>query len=279
MALTKEQLKGRIKNLAKENNADPRLLMRLYMMERFIERASISKYKDNFIIKGGILVTSLVGVSLRSTLDIDSTIKNQSISENDAKRMIDDICKIDIGDGVSFEVKDSSTIMDEMEYPGIRFTLNVIMDGLITPIKIDISTGDVITPRAIEYQYNFLLEDRTAALLSYNLETILAEKLQAILNRELLNTRMRDFYDIYVLFSMYENTINVDVLKEAFYATCKKRNSINLIKNSNLLINTISNSDVLENRWNEYQKKFAYVQGISYEDTINNIKILLDKIA
>ncbi len=279
MALTKEQLKGRIKNLAKENNADPRLLMRLYMMERFIERASVSKYKDNFIIKGGILVTSLVGISLRSTLDIDSTIKNQSISENDAKRMIDDICKIDVGDGVSFEVKDSSTIMDEMEYPGIRFTLNVIMDGLITPIKIDISTGDVITPRAIEYQYNFLLEDRTATLLSYNLETILAEKLQAILNRELLNTRMRDFYDIYVLFSMYENTINVDVLKEAFYATCKKRNSINLIKNSNLLINTISNSDVLENRWNEYQKKFAYVQGISYEDTINNIKILLDKIA
>ena len=279
MALTKEQLKGRIKNLAKENNADPRLLMRLYMMERFIERASVSKYKDNFIIKGGILVTSLVGISLRSTLDIDSTIKNQSISENDAKRMIDDICKIDVGDGVSFEVKDSSTIMDEMEYPGIRFTLNVIMDGLITPIKIDISTGDVITPRAIEYQYNFLLEDRTATLLSYNLETILAEKLQAILNRELLNTRMRDFYDIYVLFSMYENTINVDVLKEAFYATCKKRISINLIKNSNLLINTISNSDVLENRWNEYQKKFAYVQGISYEDTINNIKILLDKIA
>lgn len=279
MALTKEQLKGRIKNLAKENNADPRLLMRLYMMERFIERASVSKYKDNFIIKGGILVTSLVGISLRSTLDIDSTIKNQSISENDAKRMIDDICKIDVGDGVSFEVKDSSTIMDEMEYPGIRFTLNVIMDGLITPIKIDISTGDVITPRAIEYQYNFLLEDRTATLLSYNLETILAEKLQAILNRELLNTRMRDFYDIYVLFSMYENTINVNVLKEAFYATCKKRNSINLIKNSNLLINTISNSDVLENRWNEYQKKFAYVQGISYEDTINNIKILLDKIA
>lgn len=279
MALTKEQLKGRIKNLAKENNADPRLLMRLYMMERFIERASVSKYKDNFIIKGGILVTSLVGISLRSTLDIDSTIKNQSISENDAKRMIDDICKIDVADGVSFEVKDSSTIMDEMEYPGIRFTLNVIMDGLITPIKIDISTGDVITPRAIEYQYNFLLEDRTATLLSYNLETILAEKLQAILNRELLNTRMRDFYDIYVLFSMYENTINVDVLKEAFYATCKKRNSINLIKNSNILINTISNSDVLENRWNEYQKKFAYVQGISYEDTINNIKILLDKIA
>ena len=167
-------------------------------------------------------MTSLVGISLRSTLDIDSTIKNQSISENDAKRMIDDICKIDIGDGVSFEVKDSSTIMDEMEYPGIRFTLNVIMDGLITPIKIDISTGDVITPRAIEYQYNFLLEDRTATLLSYNLETILAEKLQAILNRELLNTRMRDFYDIYVLFSMYENTINVDVLKETFYATCKK---------------------------------------------------------
>ena len=204
MNLTREQLKGRIKNLAKENSADPRLLMRLYMMERFIERVSVSKYKDSFIIKGGILVTSLVGISLRSTLDIDSTIKNQSISEYDAKRMIDDICKIDIGDGVSFEVKESYTIMDEMEYPGIRFTLNVNMDGLVTPIKIDISTGDVITPRAIEYQYTFLLENRTAILLSYNLETILAEKLQTILIRQLYNTRMRDFYDVYVLLSIYE---------------------------------------------------------------------------
>lgn len=211
MNLTREQLKGRIKNLAKENSADPRLLMRLYMMERFIERVSVSKYKDSFIIKGGILVTSLVGISLRSTLDIDSTIKNQSISEYDAKRMIDDICKIDIGDGVSFEVKESYTTMDEMEYPGIRFTLNVNMDGLVTPIKIDISTGDVITPRAIEYQYTFLLENRTAILLSYNLETILAEKLQTILIRQLYNTRMRDFYDVYVLLSIYEKTIDVNI--------------------------------------------------------------------
>lgn len=279
MALTREQLKGRIKNLAKENNADPRLLMRLYMMERFIERASVSKYKDNFIIKGGILVTSLVGISLRSTLDIDSTIKNQSISEYDAKKMIDDICKIDIGDGISFEVKESSTIMDEMEYPGIRFTLNVNMDGLVTPIKIDISTGDVITPRAIEYQYSFLLENRTATLLSYNLETILAEKLQTILVRELVNTRMRDFYDIHILLSIYGKSVDVDVLKEAFKATCKKRNTMDLITYSKQAVERIRNSNVLSNLWIDYQSKFIYAQDISYKDTVNSVEKLLEMLS
>lgn len=278
MALTKEQLKGRIKNLAKENNADPRLLMRLYMMERFIERASASKYKDNFIIKGGILVTSLVGISLRSTLDIDSTIKNQSISEADAKKMIDDICKIDIGDGVSFEVKDSAVIMDEMEYPGIRFTLNVNMDGLVTPIKIDISTGDVITPRAIEYQYSFILENRTATLLSYNLETVLAEKLQTILARELVNTRMRDFYDIHVLLTLYEKSIDVNVLKDTFKATSKKRDTLDLITYSKQAVERIRNSSALSNLWKDYQNKYVYAQDISYKDTINSVERLLDKL-
>lgn len=281
MNLTREQLKGRIKNLAKENSADSRLLMRLYMMERFIERVSVSKYKDSFIIKGGILVTSLVGISLRSTLDIDSTIKNQSISEYDAKRMIDDICKIDIGDGVSFEVKESYTIMDEMEYPGIRFTLNVNMDGLVTPIKIDISTGDVITPRAIEYQYTFLLENRTAILLSYNLETILAEKLQTILIRQLYNTRMRDFYDVYVLLSIYEKTIDVNIFNEAFKATCVKRNTLDLVNDNRrrYLLNKLANSDDLNSRWTEYQNKFVYAQDISYKDAVNSVEKLLEKLS
>lgn len=281
MNLTREQLKGRIKNLAKENNADPRLLMRLYMMERFIERVSVSKYKDSFIIKGGILVTSLVGISLRSTLDIDSTIKNQSISEYDAKEMIDEICKIDIGDGVSFEVKESSTIMDEMEYPGIRFTLNVNMDSLVTPIKIDISTGDVITPRAIEYQYTFLLENRTAILLSYNLETILAEKLQTILIRQLYNTRMRDFYDVYVLLSIYEKTIDVNIFNEAFKATCVKRNTLDLVNDNRrrYLLNKLANSDDLNSRWTEYQNKFVHAQDISYKDAVNSVEKLLEKLS
>ena len=196
MQLTPEQVKGKIKNIAKEMKADARILMRLHMMERFLERVSISKYKDNFIMKGGMLVTAMVGVSLRSTMDIDTSIKNQNLSAEDARRIIDEIKNIDLGDGVTFEVKGVSNIMDEMEYPGVRFAMNAVMGKLITPLKIDISTGDVITPRAIEYHYKLLLEDRFISLWSYNLETILAEKIQTVLARGLLNTRMRDFYDI-----------------------------------------------------------------------------------
>lgn len=182
------------------------------MMERFLERVASSQYKDNFIIKGGMLVTAMVGVALRSTMDIDTSIKNQNLSAEDAKRIVDDIKDINLGDGVTFEVKEVSNIMDEMEYPGIRFIMNAVMGKLVTPMKIDISTGDVITPRAIEYKYKLLLDDRSISLWSYNLETILAEKLQTVLARGLLNTRMRDFYDIKTLLSIYEQDIDADVL-------------------------------------------------------------------
>ena len=141
MKLTPEQVKGRIKNVAKQNDADARTLMRIYMMERFLERVSVSAYRDNFIIKGGMLVTALVGVSLRSTMDIDTSIRNQNLSEEDAKRVITEIKDINLEDGVTFEIKDVSDIMDEMEYPGIRFTMNALLGKLVTPMKIDLSTG------------------------------------------------------------------------------------------------------------------------------------------
>ena len=199
MALTQEQIKGRIRNIAKDNKADARILIRIYMMERFLERVAHSQYAENFVIKGGILVTSMVGVALRSTMDIDTTIRNMNLSKSDVKTFVTEICSINLDDEVSFIIKDISDIMGEMEYPGIRVSLDAVMGKMITPIKIDISTGDVITPRAIEYDYKLLLEDRTIRLWSYNIETILAEKLQTLLSRGILNTRMRDYYDIYTL--------------------------------------------------------------------------------
>ena len=199
MGFTPEQIKGRIKSVAKQNNADARTLMRIYMMERFLERLAQSEYRDNFIIKGGILVTAMIGVAHRSTMDIDTSMKNLNLSAEDALRVVNQVKDIDLDDGVSFDVKDVSNIMDEMEYPGIRVTMNANVGRLITPLKIDISTGDVITPRAIEFNYDLLLEDRSISLWSYNLETILAEKLQTVLARGILNTRMRDFYDIRML--------------------------------------------------------------------------------
>lgn len=274
MQLTPEQVKGRIKNVAKAYKADARTLMRIYMMERFLERISISEYRDNFIIKGGMLVTALVGVALRSTMDIDTSIKNQNLSAEYARRIVDEIKDIDLGDGVTFEVKDVSNIMDEMEYPGIRFMMNAVMGTLITPMKIDISTGDVITPRAVEYQYKLLLDDRSISLWSYNLETILAEKLQTILVRGLLNTRMRDFYDIRVLLSVYEQDIDNEIIKRAFDATCKKRCTERLNEEAPKIISAIGDDTKLHALWKSYQKKYSYAADISYEDVMESIKFL-----
>lgn len=278
MGFTPEQIKGRIKSVAKQNNADARTLMRIYMMERFLERLAQSEYRDNFIIKGGILVTAMIGVAHRSTMDIDTSMKNLNLSAEDALRVVNQVKDIDLDDGVSFEVKDVSNIMDEMEYPGIRVTMNANVGRLITPLKIDISTGDVITPRAIEFNYDLLLEDRSISLWSYNLETILAEKLQTVLARGILNTRMRDFYDIRMLLDTYEDKVNKAVLKDAFAATCKKRGTDHLQEQAEEIIKIIEADEQLQVLWRAYQKKYSYAAEIDYASVISGVRKLMDWI-
>lgn len=278
MGFTPEQIKGRIKSVAKQNNADARTLMRIYMMERFLERLAQSEYRDNFIIKGGILVTAMIGVAHRSTMDIDTSMKNLNLSAEDALQVVNQIKDIDLDDGVSFEVKDVSNIMDEMEYPGIRVTMNANVGRLITPLKIDISTGDVITPRAIEFNYDLLLEDRSISLWSYNLETILAEKLQTVLARGILNTRMRDFYDIRMLLDTYEDKVNKAVLKDAFAATCKKRGTDHLQEQAEEIIKIIEANEQLQVLWRAYEKKYSYAADIDYASVISGVRKLMDWI-
>lgn len=278
MGFTPEQIKGRIKSVAKQNNADARTLMRIYMMERFLERLAQSEYRDNFIIKGGILVTAMIGVAHRSTMDIDTSMKNLNLSAEDALRVVNQVKDIDLDDGVSFEVKDVSNIMDEMEYPGIRVTMNANVGKLITPLKIDISTGDVITPRAIEFNYDLLLEDRSISLWSYNLETILAEKLQTVLARGILNTRMRDFYDIRMLLDTYEDKVNKVVLKDAFAATCNKRGTDHLQEQAEEIIKIIEADEQLQVLWRAYQKKYSYAAEIDYASVINGVRKLMNWI-
>lgn len=278
MGFTPEQIKGRIKSVAKQNNADARTLMRIYMMERFLERLAQSEYRDNFIIKGGILVTAMIGVAHRSTMDIDTSMKNLNLSAEDALRVVNQVKDIDLDDGVSFDVKDVSNIMDEMEYPGIRVTMNANVGRLITPLKIDISTGDVITPRAIEFNYDLLLEDRSISLWSYNLETILAEKLQTVLARGILNTRMRDFYDIRMLLDTYEDKVNKAVLKDAFAATCKKRGTDHLQEQAEEIIKIIEADEQLQALWRAYQKKYSYAAEIDYVSVISGVRKLMDWI-
>ena len=259
--LTPEQVKGRIRNIAKDNKSDARILLRTHMMERLLERVSVSRYRDNFIIKGGVLVTALVGVSLRSTMDIDTSLKNLNLSEDDAMRIMN-------------EIKDTASIMDEMEYPGIRITINAIMGKLVTPIKVDISTGDIITPQPVEYRYKLLLEDRYINLLSYNLETVLAEKIQTVLARGVLNTRMRDFYDLRALFLMYGDQLDPAILKSAFNATCAKRGTVNLVKDIIGIIPSIETDNHLRSLWIAYQRKYPYASDMSYEAVTDSLKAL-----
>lgn len=274
--LTQAQLKGKIKSLAKNNNADARILMRLYMMERFLERISRSSYADDFVIKGGILVTSMLGIAQRSTMDIDTSIRNFNLTENDALQIAKEIGEINLDDGVTFEIKHAERIMDDIEYPGIRLAADAISDGMITPIKIDISTGDAITPRAIEYQYKLLLEDRSIRLLSYNLETVLGKKLQTILVRGVLNTRMRDFYDVYTLLLCYGRDVDIDVFREAFAATCRKRETVGLIHAGQKIIQGIRDDGNLRKLWEAYCRKYSYVADISYEKVMDSIIKLFD---
>lgn len=278
MKLSKEQLKGRLRNVANKNNADARVLLRQFMMERFLERLSKSKYRDNFIIKGGTLVTAMMGVSLRSTMDVDTTIRGFDLNSEEAQRIVNEIMSIDLDDNASFKIKSVEDIMDEMDYSGIRLHIDSYYDRIYAPIKIDISTGDVITPGAIEYEYKQILDDETIKLWSYNLETVLAEKIQTILNRGVLNTRMRDFYDIHMLLGIYEDDIDVDVLKDAYRATAEKRQTNTILNSSQRILQDVGDSPEVLTHWERYRKKYKYAENISFEEVVESSKKLCNMI-
>lgn len=278
MALTGAQVKGKIKLKAEQTGADPRSLMRIYMMERFLERLSKSKYKDSFVIKGGILVTSMLGLSMRSTMDIDTTIHGFDLNENSVLKIVEEICDISTDDNITFEVNRVETIMDEMEYPGVRVHLNALCDKMKTPLKIDISTGDIITPKEIDYKYSLLLEDRSINLWAYNLETVLAEKIQTILVREVANTRMRDFYDVFALNNIYHEHIDFDTLANAFKATCQKRDTAFILENYHFLIDNIQKDENINRLWSQYQQKYEYAQGIELKKITEVVLYLMKKI-
>lgn len=272
MIKTSRQLKDKIRNLAKGKSADAQILMRTYMMERLLERISLSEYKNNFILKGGVLIASLVGLDFRSTMDVDTTIKGVDVNISSVEQMIQNLIKIPLEDGVLFQVKSINSIMDEAEYPGIRVSMQALFDGTKTPLKIDISTGEVITPGAIQYSYKLMFEDRYIQLLSYNLETVLAEKLETIVRRHLTNTRMRDFYDIYILKKLYESEISKPLLQDALEATAQIRGSTELLSHAELSLNEIENSDDMRKRWLSYQSHYEYAQNISWDAVMEAVK-------
>ena len=272
------QLKDLIKNLARKNSADSQILLRSYITERFLERLSDSNYKNNFIIKGGMLISAMVGIKNRSTMDLDASIKGFSLNTDELKSVVENICSVNLNDGVTFEIKSLTEIMDEADYPGIRISMNGFYDGIRTPVKLDISTGDVITPNEIVFSYQLMFENRKINLWSYNIETVLAEKLESMIARTITNTRMRDFYDVYLLTKIYSEVIDYKILNLALKATSTKRNTITLMDNAEKVFDELLTDSGIINLWQRYQSNYNYANGISWNTVVDSAKNLYLKI-
>ena len=272
MIHSSKQLKDLIRNLSKEVGIEAHVLIRKYMMERFLERVSSSKYNGSFILKGGMLVAAFVGVEARATMDIDTTIKGIPVTMVDMERTITEISNIDLEDNVKFRIKKVSEIMDEAEYPGIRFSMDAVLDGAVIPLKIDISTGDEITPREIAYSYKLMFEDRTIPIMTYPIETVLAEKLETVISRSITNTRMRDFYDIHIL--LKSQNIDADILALALERTAKKRGNFNLLENAESVLKVVKSDEDMKRLWDIYQKKFKYAGEYTWDEVIHSVREL-----
>lgn len=272
MIRTSTQLKAKIRNLSAGDSRKAQTLIRNYIMERFLERVALSRYRNNFILKGGMLVAAVVGLDTRATMDIDTTVKSLHLDMENARRIIEEIISVVIPDGVNFNITRATDIMQEHDYSGIRFMLEASMDNLRQAIKIDISTGDVITPHAMEYSYHLMFEDRYISLLTYNLETLLAEKMETIISRATANTRMRDFYDIYVI--SRQKSFDQDVLKDAFYATSEKRDTVVQIPDFIDIISSIESDEVMKSQWENFKNESFFVGELSWTEVIESVKDL-----
>ena len=278
MIKTATQVKAKIRNMSGGDSTKAQTLLRNYMMERFLERCSISKYRNHFILKGGMFVASYVGLDTRATMDIDTTVQALPLTLEKASEIIQEIIDVQLEDGVSFEIVSSKEIMEEHEYAGLRFMLDSYLGQIRQAIKIDISTGDAITPAAIKYSYPLMFEDRAISILSYNLETVLGEKMETILSRAEANTRMRDFYDIYILLNEKRNDIQNAILKMAFDATCRKRNSTALTVQAPEILAGVKESDVLKRHWDNYSMNNYYVGKLEWNDVFSKTEELAKMI-
>ena len=264
--------KAIINNMAKENNVAAQLVLQTYMLERLLERISISKYKDNFILKGGMLISAMLGIDSRTTMDMDTTIKGFSLTKENISNIMLEICNIEIDDNVTFKINKVDLIREDDDYGGYRITFEARYNNEMPVImKIDITTGDKITYKEIEYSFTLMLEDRKIQIWSYNVETIIAEKFEAIIKRGVLSTRIRDYYDVYMLINTQRKIIDNKTLKDAITLTAQHRETNEIIKNWKKVVDKIENDSKMQQQWKRYQKDNFYAEGIEYNDLINAI--------
>lgn len=272
---TARQLKDKISNMSNGDSTKAQTLIRKYMMERFLERIEKSRFRNNFILKGGMLVSAIVGVESRATMDIDTTVRHIVLNVDDAETIISELINIDLNDGMHYKIRRIEEITEEHDYSGVRVTLSVNLEKIRDTIKIDITTGDQITPSAVEFSYPTIFGDRVINIWSYNIETLLAEKLETVLARSTFNTRMRDFYDIHILWTEQRESIDVDILKTAILQVMKSRGTEDLIPDAEDILNNISESLNMYDNWNNYQRNSYYVGDITWEEVFRTVEALL----
>lgn len=266
-------LKAIINNIAKENKISAQSVLQTYMLERLLERISVSKYKDNFILKGGMLISAMLGIDSRTTMDMDTTIKGFPLTGDNINKIVNEICNIDLKDDVTFKITKIDLIREDDDYGGYRVTFEANFNNSIPVIlKIDITTGDKITYKEIKYDFTLMLEDRKIQIWSYNIETIIAEKFESIIKRGVLGTRIRDFYDIYMLINTQNKNIDKKTLNDAIISTSKHRETTNIIMNWQEVIEILENDNSMKKQWEKYQKNNFYAEGIKYSDLIESLK-------
>ena len=267
-------LKAKIRNIAKRKNIPAQVILQNYMFERLLVRLSASEYKEKFVLKGGMLVAAIVGLDNRATMDMDTTLKNLPLTPEAIRSALEDICSIAFDDGVVYEIGTISPIRKDDIYGGYRVMLNARFDIMLTPLSIDVSTGDVITPHAVQYNFSEIFDDeKSYELWAYNIETVMAEKVETILRRGIFNTRPRDFYDAYILTTTQK--FDITVFEDALKATANHRGTTNQITDVPSILHNIEESPELKTMWDKYRKQFSYAKNITYEQIMDSIKALL----
>ena len=267
-------LKAKIRNIARQKNIPAQVVLQNYMFERLLVRLSASEYKDKFVLKGGMLVAAIVGLDNRATMDMDTTLKNLPLTPEAIRSTLDNVCNSPFDDGVSFEIGTILPIREDDIYGGYRVMLNARFDTIITPLSMDVSTGDAITPHAVQYNFSEIFDDeKTYELWAYNIETVMAEKVETILRRGVFNTRPRDFYDAYIL--TITQKFDKAVFEDALKATANHRGTTRQIKDVPGIFQNIEESPELKTMWERYRKQFAYAADIEYEQIMDVLKTLL----
>ena len=275
MSNSVQAVKDKLKNVSREKNVDFNSVMRFYMYDRFVERLSKSKYKDNFILKGGFYLSKLFGLDNRSTMDIDTAIRKAEFTEENIIKMINEIINIDVGDNVKFKIEKAETIRDEDEYGGLRITINFMLENIKDKFHIDLATGDPIYPRPDNYRYESLIGDEVYKVWSYNLETVLAEKIETILSKLETTSRMKDYYDIYLIYKFKFDKIDKEKFRGAVEKTFKKREfDADLITN----LNIVKESKVLKDKWISYSRKYSYARDVEFEETLKCLEQFINII-